>query len=1009
MRVFEDCNLTYSLDQHNAENITSTKDKYIDSSRNILEHNRWEDGRVLLEPYYRLPTSDENLVEKKGGSSSGSNEFIDESSEWSSCCCKDISSSELLPTNIPRQVFSEDHSYINSPSLPNMCISDNADLHHTLIKDDLVSGGNEKYSKSLDDLPTLSWLYWQQNLNDEYSSVSSILKKPNKHTRSQLDRRLAGEYIHFSSMSVRLREYKFFRSLSVKVNDNWPVRKAEQLWRQMRAHKIAEIEATEACKWLRAAGFPQYAQMYEEMQFPVDVGAAQQDHPLLEPAVLQSLFRRLHALNRCARVCQQPCTRTDDSEDEQCALSDNWTYQSDLRRWSRTGEVNESSHVEKKFESNNTSPLYASHENKTRKNSLANMHLGKYEVNSKSLSYEENSFLRRAATTRFRHHREGVIINDASSVSSVSDIILKRLGNVNYEEENMPIEVDYSRLIVREGSVEENEASDRNVCHTKTMSNSDCVFWNRVQSLETDDKSKIPDGRPIYSLSCIQLQILRKLALLKLTAHIEKYCPSHRTGWNWELPKFIKKIRTPIYKDNQILHLPLASVLQRTGQVLPRGIQESLEWLHINGSDQVGLFRKPGVRSRIQALKTVVETQGENINFNEQQAYDIADMIKQYFRELPEAVLTNKLSETFIIIFQCQLITLKYNFFIYVFLDVPPYLRKEAIRCTLLLMPDEHREVLQTILYYLLKIAKCADVNQMNENNLAICFAPSLFQYSSHSSFCKQNLPSQKELVDVKAAQECLLYLLKHSGEIFNIPIEFLSQCKLNGMNDNIAVQLSDLGSSLEGGWQGYMQECQTALLREVKEKNRGWIMVSSAYPKIELSYKKVEDGYPLRLWKVCADIEAPPTEVVHRILRERHIWDEELHSAKIIAQMNKDSEVFHYVRRNIPPLPHVDYCVIRTWNTVLSRGTCIVVETSVEHPDIPNIPNTVRGIVLASRYLIEPGGSGKSRYLHLSRVDTRGRMPEWYHKNFGHLNVIHAAHIQSSFRQSTTGPESKV
>lgn len=26
---------------------------------------------------------------------------------------------------------------------------------------------------------------------------------------------------------------------------------------------VIEIEAQEACKWLRAAGFPQYAQMYE--------------------------------------------------------------------------------------------------------------------------------------------------------------------------------------------------------------------------------------------------------------------------------------------------------------------------------------------------------------------------------------------------------------------------------------------------------------------------------------------------------------------------------------------------------------------------------------------------------------------------------------------------------------------------------------------------------------------------------------------------------------------------
>lgn len=28
-------------------------------------------------------------------------------------------------------------------------------------------------------------------------------------------------------------------------------------------NNFSEIEAQEACKWLRAAGFPQYAQMYE--------------------------------------------------------------------------------------------------------------------------------------------------------------------------------------------------------------------------------------------------------------------------------------------------------------------------------------------------------------------------------------------------------------------------------------------------------------------------------------------------------------------------------------------------------------------------------------------------------------------------------------------------------------------------------------------------------------------------------------------------------------------------
>lgn len=39
-------------------------------------------------------------------------------------------------------------------------------------------------------------------------------------------------------MSVTLKEYRFFRSFSTKI-ENWPMRKAEALWRRMRERKIA--------------------------------------------------------------------------------------------------------------------------------------------------------------------------------------------------------------------------------------------------------------------------------------------------------------------------------------------------------------------------------------------------------------------------------------------------------------------------------------------------------------------------------------------------------------------------------------------------------------------------------------------------------------------------------------------------------------------------------------------------------------------------------------------------
>lgn len=78
------------------------------------------------------------------------------------------------------------------------------------------------------------------------------------------------------------------------------------------------------------------------------------------------------------------------------------------------------------------------------------------------------------------------------------------------------------------------------------------VIWHKLPEKEITaperDISADTTGPLLSNLSSTQLQVLKKLALLKLTAHMEKYCPSHRTGWNWDLPKFIRKIKTPVYK-----------------------------------------------------------------------------------------------------------------------------------------------------------------------------------------------------------------------------------------------------------------------------------------------------------------------------------------------------------------------------------------------------------------------------------------------------------------------------
>jgi len=48
------------------------------------------------------------------------------------------------------------------------------------------------------------------------------------------------------------------------------------------------------------------------------------------------------------------------------------------------------------------------------------------------------------------------------------------------------------------------------------------------------------------------------------------------------------------------------------------------------------------------------ETCPDNVNYKGQSAYDVADLLKQYFRDLPEPIFTSKLTDTFLQIYQCK-------------------------------------------------------------------------------------------------------------------------------------------------------------------------------------------------------------------------------------------------------------------------------------------------------------------------------------------------------------------
>ncbi|CAN9510389.1 unnamed protein product [Ophioblennius macclurei] len=495
--------------------------------------------------------------------------------------------------------------------------------------------------------------------------------------------------------------------------------------------------------------------------------------------------------------------------------------------------------------------------------------------------------------------------------------------------------------------------------------------------------------------SVLQMNLLQKLSLLQLTALLEKHTPTNKHGFSWAVPKFMKRIKVRDYKDRNVFGVPLQVIVQRTGQPLPQGIQQAMRYLRSQCLDQVGLFRKSGVKSRIQALRQMNEASGADgggVNYEGQSAYDVADMLKQYFRDLPEPLLTSKLSETFLQIYQYM----------------PKELRLQAARAAVLLLPDENREALRTLLCLLSDVTASVSENQMTPTNLAVCLAPSLFHLNTlrrkESSSPrvmnrKQTLgkPDQRDLNENLAATHGLAHMIQECRKLFRIPEE-MNRCRNSYVEQALLPQrLEDLGGedAGQGGHRAYLQDSLDTLLKEAKDKFKGYDSCSTP-EHAELSCRKVHDGFPLRQWKVTVEIPASPEEVLTRVLREQGHWDEDLLESRVVETLDERTDIYQYVRNTMAPHPTKDHLVLRTWITDLPKGACALVCTSVDHDGVPVVG--VRVNVLTSRYFIEPYGANKSRLTQISRIDCRGRFPEWYNKLYGHLCATEVARIRDSF-----------
>ncbi|CAD6190275.1 unnamed protein product [Caenorhabditis auriculariae] len=556
-----------------------------------------------------------------------------------------------------------------------------------------------------------------------------------------------------------------------------------------------------------------------------------------------------------------------------------------------------------------------------------------------------------------------------------------------------------------------------------------------ASSTTSADESFFTDvemSRCIDSLSIIELTRTRKLAYLRVTAALEKAMGAggmklngvfaaadhaaaaagaipNGTSKHWSVQKFIKKIKNGEVKtikdndDTSVFGVSLETISRRTGLCLPRSILEVLRYLRQMAPETVGIFRKNGVKSRIAELRAICDRDSDGDVFVDEnrldsgQVHDVADLLKQYLRELPEPLMTVRCSEIFANIF----------------LHVPEVERLTTIQYALLLLPDENREAIQTLLLFLHDVDKFNDINNMPARNLAVCFTPSLFQLSAsrldkvsstrrHKTIGASGMPTEREMKETRACQECLSMMITYARTIFMVPDAIEDRADFE---DDVPA-LKDLGLK---GPRSFLIDRVLDMVKDHGDRWKSWT-VEAMVDGLELSSKKAVDSHPLKTLRVWVDVAAPPKEVMQRVMKERSVWDTSVVNWRTVEMVNApDTDIHQYVVNDTVGHPTRDCFLVRFHSSQLTeiRGACAIAERSVQSAEtqlLGGLPATV----LDQRFLIEPK-SGHSRVTYIARVDLKGRSYSWYSRVYGPMMCRQMGRLRDSFHSDDAGPETKV
>ncbi|XP_066480097.1 arf-GAP with Rho-GAP domain, ANK repeat and PH domain-containing protein 3 isoform X2 [Tiliqua scincoides] len=152
--------------------------------------------------------------------------------------------------------------------------------------------------------------------------------------------------------------------------------------------------------------------------------------------------------------------------------------------------------------------------------------------------------------------------------------------------------------------------------------------------------------------------------------------------------------------------------LSRSG--IPIIVNSCIAFITQYGLQHEGIYRKNGAKSRIKVLMEEFRRDARNVKLriNDNFIEDVTDVLKRFFRELEDPVFTTYLHPQWK---EAAEISQKSQ-------------RLEQYKQLINRLPHLNNRTLGALIGHLYRVQKCVDLNHMSTKNLALLFAPSLFQ-----------------------------------------------------------------------------------------------------------------------------------------------------------------------------------------------------------------------------------------------------------------------------------------